>query len=275
MSIEALAAETPVTETPVAAPVETASEPSDDVKSDAPANDEVKAEPEAKPELTELDKYKHATQKRIDRLTAKQNEQERQYQEAMQKLAQYEQTKADAGPKEEDFQTTEEFLKAQGAWEARQEFAKAEAAKSAEQAQKAYEEKIANRSKEVGLQEAEFRKTTPDYDEATAVLNEFVGSVNQKSGQFTVLRDVLMSAPDLPALSYHLGKNPDLLESLMTKEPAQVAWTLIEEAIKLRDAPKKQQTVTAAPPTPVSGQSQTSKPLDAMSYKEIKKAWKL
>ncbi len=273
---EALAAETPVIDTPAEAPADAPSEPSDDVKPDVPANDEAKAEPEAeKPELSELDKYKYATQKRIDRQTAKLAELERQSREYAEKLSQYETSKKNEGPKESDFDSTEEYLLAKGAWNKEQEIAQKQAQERQEETQKAYAERMQKRSAEVSAQEAKFRAVTPDYDDATQVLNEYVADADKTSPGFTVFRDVLMSAPDLPALSYHLGKNPDLIESLMNKEPAQIAWVLIEEAIKLRDKPKDEYKQPPAPPKPVSGSSAPTKSIEQMSYKEIKKQWKL
>ena len=277
MSNEALAATIePEVTTEV---VETPSEPSDDVKTDVPSTEpDAKADEPVveKKELTEEEKYKHGTQKRIDRLTAKLAEQERTARELAEKVAQYETSKqTDTAPKEEDFQTTEEYLKAVGKYEAMQEIAEANKAKAQEEAQKTYAEKMAKRSAEVSAQEAEFRKVTPDYDDATQVLNEYVEMADKKSAGFSVFRDVLMSAPDLPALSYHLGKNPDLMESMLKMEPSQIAWTLIEQAIKLRDAPKEPVKQTSAPPSPVGGSSKATKALDQMSYQEMKKAWKL
>lgn len=258
---------------PEATQVETPSEPSDDVKTDVPANDapEQEAAPVAeKKELTEEEKYKHGTQKRIDRLTAKLAEQERASRELAEKLSRYETKQESDAPKEDDFPSTEEYLKAVGKWEAKQEFLKAEQAKAKEQAQKTYAEKMAKRSAEVSAQEAEFRKVTPDYDEATQVLNEYVEMADKQSAGFGVFRDVLMSAPDLPALSYHLGKNPDLIESMLKMEPAQIAWTLIEEALKLRDKPKDQIKPNSAPVSPVKG-SNLGRSEDNMSGKELLK----
>lgn len=273
---EALAAETPVIDTPAEAPADAPSEPSDDVKPDAPANDEAKAEPEAeKPELSELDKYKYATQKRIDRQTAKLAELERQSREYAEKLSQYETSKKNEGPKESDFDSTEEYLLAKGAWNKEQEIAQKQAQERREETQKAYAERMQKRSEEVSAQEAKFRAITPDYDEATQVLNEYVADADKTSPGFTVFRDVLMSAPDLPALSYHLGKNPDLIESLMTKEPAQIAWVLIEEAIKLRDKPKTQQKPISTPPTPTKVGGVVTRTEDMMNGRELLKKYKL
>ncbi|TXH13055.1 MAG: hypothetical protein E6R03_11870 [Hyphomicrobiaceae bacterium] len=277
MSEEALAAIEPEAVTEVA---ETTSEPSDDVKTDVPANDTQEAPAESEPkaekkELTEEEKYKHGTQKRIDRLTAKLAEQERTARELAERLASYEASKqTDTAPKEEDFETTEEYLKAVGKHEALKEIEKQNAAKAQEEAQKTYAEKMAKRSAEVSAQEAEFRKTTPDYDDATQVLNEYVEMADKQSAGFAVFRDVLMSAPDLPALSYHLGKNPDLMESMLKMEPAQIAWTLIEQAIKLRDAPKDTPKRPSSPPNPSKGSS-VSRTEDMMSGRELLKKHKL
>jgi len=277
MSTEALAANEPVT-TPAETPaVEAPSEPSDDVKSDEPVNegDKPEVKTEEKPELSELDKYKYATQKRIDRLAAQAQEAKKQAQEASERLKQYEQAKQETGPKESDFETTEEYLKALGAWEAKQEIAKAEHIRKQEETQKAFAERMQKRSAEVSAQEAEFRKVTPDYDDATQVLNEYVETADKSSQGFTVFRDVLMDMKDLPAVTYHLGKNPDVIESMMKMGPIDIARTLFRIEFDLENKTKQAIQPNPTPPSPVSGQQKTSKSLEQMDYKDIKKAWKL
>ena len=113
----------PVEQTATEAPVEVAATPE---PSEAKPDENAEAQaPAENKEPTEADKVRHAMQKRIDRLTAKSSQLEQQYQEMLQKVQKYEQHKNDA-PKEDDFETVEDYLKAVGKWEAKQETAKAE-----------------------------------------------------------------------------------------------------------------------------------------------------
>jgi hypothetical protein len=266
-------------------PVETVTEaPSNDVAdvvetpepSEAQTDDAV-TEPvtkEVKPELTEVEKVKHAMQKRIDKLTAKSSQTEQQYQNAIQELEKYKQPQANDSPKEDDFETVEDYLKAVGRWEAKQETAKAEQEKRQTEAKTAYEAKISAKRAEFEGKEAEMRKTTHDYDETVQVLNEHVDTVDKNSPGFQVFRDVLMGSNDMAAMSYHLGKNPELLESMQKMEPLQIARTLFRLELDLENAPKATAKATAAPPTPIKGKGVMVSE-DTMSGKELLKKHKL
>jgi len=248
-------------------------EPSEAQTDDA-ATDETEAK-EVKPELTEVEKIKHATQKRIDKLTAKSSQLEQKYQEAIQELEKYKQPQTNDAPKEDDFETVEDYLKAVGKWEAKQEAAKADQERRQLEAKAAYEAKISAKRAEFETKEAEMRKTTPDYDETVQVLNEHVDTVDKNTPGFQVFRDVLMGSNDMAALSYHLGKNPDLLESMQKMEPIQVARTLFRLELELENAPKAKPVSQPTPPKPTSGGAKTSKALEDLSYAELKKKWKL
>jgi len=209
-------------------------------------------------------------QKRIDRLTAKAAELERSYQESAQKLQAYEQPKSSA-PNADDFETTEDYLKAVGKYEAQQEIEAQQKAEAESAKAKAYEEKIAAKKAAFEALETEVRKTTPDYDETVQVLNEFVSTVNTKTEEFRVFRDIMMDSKNLPALSYHLGKNPDLLDNLTKLPPVEIARTLFRIEYDIEKTPKPQTQNQPAPPKPVSGSSKGVKSIEDMSYKELKK----
>lgn len=221
-------------------------------------------------ELTEVDKVKYAMQKRIDRLTAKAAELERSHIEAVEKLKQFEQPKSSA-PNEDDFETTEDYLKALGKYEAQQEIEAQKKAEAEEIKNKAYAEKIAAKRAAFEAQEAEIRKTTPDYDEAVQVLNEFVSTVNTQTQEFQVFRDVLMDSKNMPAISYELGKNPDLMDKLSKSSPVEIARTLFRLEYDIENRAKPTTQTQPAPPKPVTNSSKTTKSLEEMSYKELKK----
>lgn len=253
-----------VTETPEPS---TEAVKTDDVSAETPESDEAKEQPK---ELSEVEKVKYAMQKRIDRLTAKAAELERSHIEAAEKLKQFEQPKTNA-PREEDFETTEDYLKAVGKYEAQQEIEAKQKAEAEATKNKAYEEKIAAKKAAFEAQETEFRKTTPDYDEAVQVLNEFVSTANTQTQEFQVFRDVLMDSKNLPAISYELGKNPDLMDSMSKMPPVEIARTLFRLEYDIEKREKPQTQTQPAPPKPVSSSSKGSKSIEDMSYKELKK----
>lgn len=238
-------------------------------------NKDVAAEGEAEPqteqpkqEPTEAEKVKYASQKRIDRLVAQKTALERQYQEAITKLQQYEQPKSDA-PREEDFETTEDFLKAQGRYEAQQEIEAQKKAEAQENANKAYQAQMDAKRAEVEARESEIRKTTPDYDEKVAVISEFIEGVDQNTVEFKTFRDVLFGLKDMPGVSYKLGSDPDLLESMVKMPPIEIARTLFRLEYELEHAPKQPIKQQSAPPKPVGGASNASKDLKKMSTEEF------
>ena len=263
--------ENPASEIETPAP----SEGVDETATDAPeAAADTEQPAEEKKEPSEADKVKAAMQKRIDRLTAQRSEAERKLQENEQRLAALAPKQTDDGPKEADFETYEEFLIAKGEHKARKDYEAKEAeAKKAERTRLEQQQFEAQR-KEFDAKEAEFRKTTPDYDDTVAVLNEAIGSVNHKSPEFQAFREMLLSSSDLPALSYELGKNPEILDELQTMRPGQIARKLfeIEQGIKNKPAPTTKD-VLPTPIKPLGGKVRTEKPLEQMSPKQIE-AWR-
>lgn len=267
---EELAIEPVETVTDAPAEVTETPEPSE-AQTDETAEAPAEAKEEQKPELTEADKIRHAMQKRIDRLTAKSSAAEQQLQEVMERLKQFDQPETNDAPKEDDFETVEDYLKAVGKWEAKQEAAKAEQEKTAQAQKQAFEAKMNAKRAEFEAKEAELRKTTPDYDETVQVLNEYVDGVDQKSAEFQVFRDVLMGSNDMAAMSYHLGKNPEILENLSKADPITIARTLFRIEYDLEKAPKPQPSVSPKPPRAVSSKSNATKSLAESSPEDIVK----
>lgn len=271
--------ETPVTtevvETEVAPVVET--------ETPAPSADENKEDVQEQPvEPTEAEKIKSAMQKRIDRITAQKAQIQREYaekeREYAEKLAKFEQSmpkQQDSGePTESQFDTVEDYLIAKGKWQAKQEFAAQQAQEKAKAEQAAYAEKIAKTAQEFQAKETEFRKVTPDYDEAIQVVNEVIANVDPKSTHMAVFRDFVMESDNPTPLLYHLGKNPELIEEMQSMTPIKFAKALVRLEDKLGDIPTQQLKPTAAPPKPVKGIANT-KPEDSLSGRDLLKRYKL
>ena len=264
--------------TPVDAAIEAVAETetpetSEAKKTDAPDSGDKPEKEAEKPEPTEAEKVKAAMQKRIDRLTAQRSEAERRAREYEEKLKTSAPAQKDDAPKEADFETYEDFLIAKGKYEARKEYEAEQTQAKRQAAQEAQAKENAALRQKFEASEAEFRKTVPDYDDTVQVLNEAIGSVNHKSAEFQAFRETLLSSDNMPALSYHLGKNPDLLDEFQTMKPIQIVRKLIALELGMKAPEKKAATALPAPIKSPSGKGGFSKALDDMSPSEID-AWR-
>jgi hypothetical protein len=239
---------------------------------------EVKAVPERaeespKKELTELERVKYGMQKRIDRQTARLSEMERRYQSLQQEIEGYRKKPEDGAPKEDDFENVEDYLKAVGKWEAKQEIEKTEKTRKEEDLKKAYMSKLEAKRAMHEAKEAEFRKAMPDYDDAVQVLNEYLATVDPNTDGFRVFRDVMLGSKDMAAMSYHLSKNPEMLETLAKSEdPIDVARVLFRVEYDLERAPKDKPKSQPKPPeASKSGAGKSVKRVDEMSARELVK----
>jgi len=255
--------------------VKTSDLPVDDKQEDV-AKPEGDAKLEDKPEPTEAEKIKYAMQKRIDKQTAKLAEMERLLAEKEAVLLKSQPQQQTDAPKEEDFGTYEEYLKAQGRWEALQEQKEAQQKQAQADRDAAYQKTMAERKVMFDEKETELKKITPDYDEKVAEVESSISLLtdSQKSStEFQVFRDMLFSSDNMPALTYELGKNPDLLDKMLTMNPLQIARQIARLELQIENAPKQQHKPVTAPPTPISSNSKANKTIEQMSYKEIKKQW--
>lgn len=270
---------------PQEAPTEIVEEKVSDLPTDDKPEDEAKPEGEAKedkPEPTEADKIKYAMQKRIDRQTAKAAETERLLREAQTELSKYRIPEKSGAPREEDYPPEkggyEAYLKAQGAYEYEQKQKTEAQAKAQAEADALYQRQIAERKQLFEKREIELKATLPDYDEKVAEVEDVISSMtdSQKSTvEFQVFRDMLFSSDVMPEITYELGKSPDLFDKLMAMNPLQIARTIAKLELQIENAPKQQHKPVTAPPSPISSGSKANKSVNEMSYKELKKQWKL
>lgn len=258
----------PVEETVTEVEVTEPPEPSEG-NTDEPADE---AAPEQKTEPTEVEKVKHAMQKRIDKLTAKSSTLEKQYQEMLQKV-QTEQPKNDA-PKEDDFETVEDYLKAVGKWEAKQEAAQADQENRKKEAEAKRLEIEGVQRQTFETRANELRKTAPDFDDVAQAFVEELADLPQSEGT-EALKTIIRSSPIGPDITYHLGKNPDVVEGLKKTDTVGLARALFRIEYDLEKAPKAKPQSQPTPPKPSSGSAKSSKTLEDMSYQEMKKKWKL
>lgn len=271
--------ETPAieTETVNAEEAATETEPSQPSEEENKTDEPAETEPakEQKPEPTEAEKIKYAMQKRIDRQTAKNAQMERELAE-LKAWRQQMDVKPETGePKEDQFNSIEDYLIAKGAYQERKKSADEAAAAKKKADDEAYAAKVAKIRDDLTAKETEFRKTTPDYDDAVTVVNEYVSAVDPDSVHLAVFRDFVMESDNPAPLLYKLGKNPDLIEELSELSPMKFMRKLVKMEMEIESAPKQTTTKTATPPNPVKGTSSGQKDIGTMSYAEMKKAWKL
>lgn len=231
---------------------------------------------------TEKPKSNGGFQRRIDRLIKEKSSAEERADAAEKKAAELEAkagtkqeaTKASDEPKREDFQTDQEYIKAQARWEVREEL-KQQKIKEEREAEDAKTQSV---FKSYNERLAEARAKIEDFDEV-------VGASDAPLPQSVILTIIEMD--NGPEVAYYLGKNPDVREALMEMRPLKaigVAWEISKELAgeeKQEKKPveeKEEETtkiVTKAPIPikPVGGSNtKSSVPLGEMNLSEYKKA---
>lgn len=182
-----------------------------------------------------------------------------------------------AEPKQEDFKTVGEFLKAYAKYEvakAAKSAGEANARQSAEDRAKTQADETA---KAFAQRQTEFIKTTPDYEE---VIGDSELDVPNIGLQYIVESDVG------PQLAYHLAKNPELVDRLSRLSPSRVIAELgklearLEDAGKSKDPPKSEPTSqqtrqvsrAPAPIQPLNADAATAVTKDPsqMSFQELR-----
>lgn len=252
-------------------PAPSADETKDDVE---PTEGQVdKQEPERK-ELTEAEKIKFAYQKRVDRQGAKISELQRQLEETKALVEKYTPKQVDDAPKEDQFNSIEEYLIAKGKHEAKKEFEAQQAKAKQEAEQAAYAKTIAEKQQKLMQTEAEFRKTTPDYDDAVKTVNEFIAEADPRSTHVAIFRDFVMESDNPTPLLYKLGKNPELMEEMATMSPIKFAKELVKLELSLAVDRKPNAKPTVTPLTPVKGSS-SNRDESNMGGRELLKRYKL
>lgn len=169
-------------------------------------------------------------------------------------------------PKQEDFQTVQEYIKALAIFEVAQEREKErlenEQAKITENANKvraAFADRI-----------AETMKKVPDFEEVT-------GAVDTELPPY-ITQHILESDVG-PMLGYHLAKHPDELKRVLKLSPIRAIAELgkLEDKLEIKAAPKSEPVSKApAPITPLEGKSTPVNPdlnrdMSYAEYRALKK----
>ncbi len=261
------------------APDEKPSEEADGDKEETAASDEDEDDGEAEEADAEEDgdgaaaekpKRKGGFQKRIDELTRKQKQAEReaevlrqQLQQAQQHLQQPESAQDTAAPpKPEDFDDESEYIVARTKYEVRQEL-DAERKQTAE----AIRQQTAQQRQAQFMARAELAKAKYDDFESVA-LNSTV-PINQS------MAEALFDSELGPDIAYYLGNHPDEAREIASLSPLSAARHIgaIEARLSqpVEAAPRKV-TKASPPPRTLKGSSTADKPsLEEVSYEEFKR----
>lgn len=228
-----------------------------------------KPEPEEKKEPTEAEKVRHAMQKRIDRKTAIEKQQQEQIEELRQKIESLTPQEVDTTPKEEDFNTFEEWQDAVVEHKANERLK----AKELELQQKRLAEKQAeaNRAMSKRFEEAEiaFKAEHPEYDDNAVKFMEVADDIQRSKGNNPTIQaigQVLREVDGAPALINHLGQNEDLAYEIAELSPVNAAFKLFElkQSLVRSSEPEK------AKPAPVKALKGTGKPSKAVKDLDAK-----
>lgn len=275
-----------ITETaPVAEQVATtAQEPSQPTKE---VNKEVEAPTgdEGKPALSEHEKIIQAQNQKIARQQAANREQQRRFEDARKKIAEYEAklaAKPDAiadKPNPDQFDTDDAYADALADWKiAQREKAKAEEPKQPDVEKLAFDKaKWMLKEQEFNGKQESFRKENPNYDANAGVVNQFLALAKKDDPRFAAFSTVLMNAENPPALINYLGENPKEIMALFNAQtPLEVEFALegIVEKLGVNTAEGETDSVLPkALPTPPSaiktGTTKVNKTPDQMTGREL------
>lgn len=248
-----------------------------------PTGGEVPQTQDSTAEKPEEAKLPDAAQKRIDELTAqakdvkKWKQQAREYERQLKEMQSAKETKAEGEPKPEDFETTEDYLIAKGKHQAKQEIAaeREAAAKAQEEANR--QKFVADKRAAFEAQEAELRKTAPDYDTVVQSFNEYLGDLPDEARNtmaYQAFTEAVLDSDNIAAVSYELGKNPELLEKMKGYGPVRIIKEIarIEFGLTGKEATQtKPVTPVSQPPKPVGGSGKVSQDMYDMDAGEMLK----
>lgn len=236
---------------------------------------------EGKPEKTPQEL---AFEKRIARQTAANRETQRQLQEeraqreAVQKrLAEYEARKPlDDKPSKDDFDNEDDYIDAVADWKINQKAKAAEKKEPnideiVEQRLKVKEQETAFRTKEEN-----FRKENPNYDDATVVVNGLMANVNPNHPSTKAFAQVLLTAPNPPALIHYLGTHPAEAVKMLQMNPFEITDALGEiidnklaPTAKVNNDPAEIPEALPKPPSAIRGSVKVNKTPEQMTGREL------
>lgn len=259
--------------------VETTQEPSEPVTEEkqteeTDSQDESKTDDKPEKPLSKAEQKAYALQKRIDRQTAANRAAQEKIEALQSQLREFEtkQSKVDDAPKEEDYETFEEYQEAIVDYKANKRLQERLQAEKQQQLQAEMQKQQQQQVLKLQKQEEAFRSQHADYDEVKKQADLFYRDTINRLGENhptlqRLIGDVLES-DFMPELFYEIGNNPEFLDDLVSLSPTQASFKLFEFKQSLGgESPEQTNLPTPIKSTKASGQS--SKPLSKTSGKEI------
>lgn len=256
----------------------TEAEKAEVVAESSPAEETAEAiEQEADAEDTAEDsgaepKKKSKVQERIDELTAKRREAEREAQywrEQAEKSIKPEKANVDVEPvkpKFDDFSDIDEYEAAVEKYASdKAVYQESQVIKRQTELQKQFEEQ--QRAATFAAKSAEFAARHPDF--YAAVQNPNLTISNE-------MAEAIRSSDRGPELAYHLGKNPELAEQIAALPASLQYMTLgkLEASLTAPTPPAVPMTKAPAPVKPIGSKALVEKAPEDMSYSEYR-AWRM
>lgn len=246
-----------------------------------PKEDTAKIEPEAKADekdqgnTDEVKPKRGGFQKKIEKLSTTLEQERAEKEAALAELARYragEPSKkpdnANGEPKEDDFETYGEYVKAQARFEARQEFKTQQEQERKSQGEKQVRETYQAKIGDYRQKAAEYAQTQPDFDER---VSEYMGS-----GYVTQEVEAAVIDSDMgPQVAYYLATHPEEAMALDGKGIVAINKAIGKIEAKLEGQKSSPVRTTKAPPPidPVKNQASTSKRPEDMTQREYE-AWR-
>lgn len=261
--------------------IEEPSQPTEDVKKEVEQDEaeQVEAESEQteepkKDELIPVSKLEHeksSMQRRIDRQTAANRELNEKVQALQEQLSKIKPVESESDePKEEDYESFEEFDQARVEHKAEKLAAEKERAFKQKQLAEQQHKLMQAKREEFESRKSQFRTEVSDYDEREQSFNEIAAYYQQKLGDNETLKAVgqyILESDVSPQIIYQLGSDPDVVDEIVGLSPIKAVRKLfeLENAFSAKKPEKKQ------PPKPIEslkGKSKGTKTLANMSPEE-------
>lgn len=188
------------------------------------------------------EKPKRSARERINELTKRAHEAEREVQRLLE-AAQKPSAQQTDKPKPQEFEDYDSYVEALADWRADQRVSEALKARDAERAQTAQSRAAEAKAQAWAERQSEFRAATPDYDAV-------VGKSSVQVAPHVV--DTLLDSDSGPELAYHLAKHPDTVKRINALSPLAAAREIgrIEASLSTPSAPKVKPGSNA--PAPIS-----------------------
>lgn len=164
-------------------------------------------------------------------------------------------------PKEADFQTYGEYLKADALYDMRQELAKDKEASKTEELSAKEREWMAERDMEIGQKTQEYMKAIPDYAEVAQENADILAEMPPH------IQKAFYEADDAPMAFYNLAKEGKL-EALASMSPYRAAMEIARAEMK---KPVAQISKAPRPMQGATGKGPSSSSLDSKSPDELMK----